>query len=87
MKKFLRIVSGPNSSSNFIAYEYFGEVYLNRNITLSDVSWTSNQEGAEQLIAELRARGWHPTDIADALDEARRWFGRGSRSSGSGLSS
>ena len=76
MKKFLRIVSDSNSSNEFVAYEYRSDIYLNRNFPLSDVSWDSGPKEAEQLIAELCARGWHSTDIGDALDEARRWAAR-----------
>ena len=40
--------------------------------TLHSPSWTSAAADVNTLMEELAARGWHPTDILDAVDEARR---------------
>jgi hypothetical protein len=34
--------------------------------------WQSEASNVAGLLKELAARGWHPTDILDAVDAARR---------------
>jgi hypothetical protein len=56
------------------AFEYESEIYLSqaRVPVLPSVSWESDALETKELIELLRTRGWHTTDIGDALDETRK---------------
>ena len=56
------------------AFEYESEIHLSqaRVPALPSVSWESDALATDELVELLRARGWHTTDIGDALHETRR---------------
>ncbi len=60
------------------AMEYESDMYLNQIDVpeLPSITWESSPLLTEELIGHLRKRGWHPTDIGDALHEARVANGR-----------
>lgn len=72
MKKYLRIHISSGQPERCSAIEFLSEQYLPRNIAPEHVVWeTACALVTPELIAVLRDRGWHQTDIGDELDEAR----------------
>ena len=58
----------------FLALEYESDMYLSYAHVkeIPNIVWQSDSLETEALVQLLRERGWHPTDIGDELDEARR---------------
>lgn len=71
MKTYLRIVR--QSSGMFEAIEYVSPMFKHYEIEVSvdSIQWVSEKISAETLITVLLERGWHQTDIGDALHDAR----------------
>ena len=59
------------------AFEYENDIHLSqtRFPELPSVSWESDTLDKNSLVDVLQGRGWHPTDILDALEEAQRHYG------------
>jgi hypothetical protein len=72
--KYLRACLVGTSPETVKAFEYESGIYLSQDRVpaLPSVSWESDALETEKLIEVLRSRGWHTTDIGDALDEPRR---------------
>lgn len=77
MTRRLKLRQAGKSPESFVALEYESDKYLSyAHVTeIPDVSWQSPPLPTEAVIALLRDRGWHTTDIGDELDEARRYAG------------
>ena len=73
MKKYLRI-NLIHDASLYEAVEYESEIFLRQEIPIPVESkkWEAMFVETEELIDALRFRGWHQTDIGDALFEARQ---------------
>jgi hypothetical protein len=72
--KYLRTCLVGTCPETVKAFEYQSDIYLSqaRVPVLPSVSWESDALETEKLIEVLRNRGWHTTDIGDALNEPRR---------------
>jgi hypothetical protein len=73
MKKYLRI-NLVGDAFPYEAVEYESEIFLKHEIPIPVESrkWEARFVGTEELITALYSRGWHQTDIGDALFEARQ---------------
>lgn len=71
MRTYLRILR--QSPHMFKAIEYVSPMFRRYDIEVSvdSIQWASEEMSAESLITILRERGWHQTDIGDALHDAR----------------
>ena len=71
--KYLRVCLVGASPETMRAFEYESATYLSQVKVpeLPSTSWQSDPLQAKELIGQLRHRGWHTTDIGDAMDEAR----------------
>jgi len=73
--KRLKLRKVGRSPECFVAMEYESDAYLSYAYVaeMLDISWQSSSLSTEAIIALLRDRGWHVTDIGDELDEARKY--------------
>jgi hypothetical protein len=73
MAKYLKLRIVDLEPETLQALEYESPMYLSySHVTeIPNVAWESEPMTVEPLLAFLGKRGWHPTDIADELDEAR----------------
>jgi hypothetical protein len=73
MRKCLKMRLTGSSPETFIACEYSSDRYLSwvqvREMSL--ITWQSEPFAPDALARLLESKGWHQTDICDALDEAR----------------
>lgn len=74
MKRYLRIVAVADEQTVFRAIEYNATSFQPEevDVPLNLVVWRSEALSVDELIKLLLSRGWHQTDIGDALHEARR---------------
>ena len=71
--KYLRACLVGTGPETMKAFEYESHIYLSQDRfpVLPATIWQSETLETQDLIGQLRDRGWHTTDIGDALDEAR----------------
>ena len=76
MAKRLKLKLTSSSPESLMAMEYECDSYFSyaRGSEVPNVSWQSPALPTEAVIGLLRQRGWHTTDIADELSEARKFF-------------
>jgi hypothetical protein len=74
MPRHLRIVPISGEHDQFSAVEYCSVSFIPQEAGLvrESVRWESPVFPAAALIDSLHSRGWHQTDIGDALREARK---------------
>ena len=75
MQKYLKLRRVALSPEVLTAFEYNSDRYCSwaHVSELPNVTWHSEPMLTDDLVAVLRKRGWHPTDIGDEIDEARKY--------------
>ena len=76
-RKHLRACLIGTAPETMKAFEYESHIHLSQDQypVLPAATWESDTLETQKLIERLRARGWHTTDIGDALDVARTTHG------------